>query len=47
MFTPDGQKRISSLEDVITSRLVFIFKGEQEEGCGRPWRQLGGKEGKG
>eukprot|EP00903_Cladosiphon_okamuranus_P005392 g5381.t1 len=27
MFTPDGQRRITSLKDAITSRLVFIFKG--------------------
>ncbi|CAM9163624.1 unnamed protein product [Scytosiphon promiscuus] len=27
MYTPDGQRRISSLKDAITSRLVFIFKG--------------------
>ncbi|CAM9884149.1 unnamed protein product, partial [Ectocarpus sp. 12 AP-2014] len=27
MYTPDGQRRISSLEDAIASRLVFIFKG--------------------
>ena len=29
MYTPDGQRKISSLDDAITSRLVFIFKGEK------------------
>lgn len=29
MFTPDGQRRIWSLEDAVESSLVFIFKGEQ------------------
>lgn len=28
MYTPDGQRRIKSLKDAITSRLVFIFKGK-------------------
>ena len=30
MYTPDGQRRITSLKDAITSKLVFIFKGEPD-----------------
>lgn len=28
MYTPDGQRRITSLKDAVISRLVFVFKGE-------------------
>lgn len=38
MFTPDGQRRISSLEDAVKSSLVFIFKGEPG---GMEWKSNG------
>lgn len=29
MYTPDGRKKIETIDDAMESRLVFIFKGER------------------